>query len=223
MSLDALPQFVLENYEVLEWHHATAILEKDFPEQWGELCRVLVNFRLLKSHIVRPGGRKSPVAMALDSALYADGWTERCFDTRQQIDGVERISPTHSIDCFKDRIGVEIEWNNKDPFFDRDLNNFRLLFDLQALSVGVIITRCTELQDIFNRLGRGASYGSSTTHFGKLRPKLLGAGSGGCPVLALGIKPSLYVDDMPGDQTTVAEPDMGAETLPQRDLLEDER
>ena len=35
-------------------------------------------------------------------------------------------SPTHEVDCFKNRVALEIEWNNKDPFFDRDLNNFRL-------------------------------------------------------------------------------------------------
>ena len=43
-------------------------------------------------------------------------------------------SPTHRIDCFKNHVALEIEWNNKDPFYDRDLNNFRLLFDLRAIS-----------------------------------------------------------------------------------------
>jgi len=38
-------------------------------------------------------------------------------------------TPTHKVDCFKNRVALEIEWNNKDPFFDRDRNNFRLLFD----------------------------------------------------------------------------------------------
>jgi len=32
-------------------------------------------------------------------------------------------SPTHKVDCYKNRIALELEWNNKDPFFDRDLNN----------------------------------------------------------------------------------------------------
>ena len=50
------------------------------------------------------------------------------------VDGNERLSPTHKVDCYKNRIALEIEWNNKDPFFDRDLNNFRLLFDLRAIS-----------------------------------------------------------------------------------------
>lgn len=195
MALDALPQFIRDHYEVLEWNHATAILERDFPHEWADLCDLLTNFRLRKSHIAEAGGRKSKIAEELDSALYRRGWIEKKFDTSQQIDGAVRETPTHSIDCFKNRIGIEIEWNNKDPFFDRDLNNFRLLFELKAISVGVIITRCSDLQDIFKTLNRGSSFGSSTTHFGKLRPKLLGAGSGGCPVLALGISQQLYVDD----------------------------
>ena len=71
----------------------------------------------------------------------------------------------------------------------------RCLFDLRAISVGVIITRCDELQDIFNDLGRGASYGASTTHLGKLLPRIEGGGGSGCPILVFGIKKSLFVED----------------------------
>lgn len=104
-------------------------------------------------------------------------------------------SPTHKIDCYKNRIALEIEWNNKDPFFDRDLNNFRLLFELRAISVGIIITRCDALQEIFDHLGRGKSYGSSTTHMSKLLPRIEGGGGAGCPVLVFGITKKLYNDD----------------------------
>ena len=100
------------------------------------------------------------------------------------------------MDCFKGRIALEIEWNNKDPFFDRDLNNFRLLFDLRVISIGIIITRCDELQHVFNALGRGASYGASTTHMAKLLPRIEGGGGAGYPLLVFGIKRSLYVEDI---------------------------
>ena len=181
---------------MLEWNHASAILERDFPSEWTDLLILLKNFRLQKSHIVVGGGSKSKVAEALDSVLYSKGWVEKKFDTKQYVDGALRETPTHKIDCYKNKIGIEIEWNNKDPFFDRDLTNFRLLFELKAISVGVIITRSTELQEIFIENGRGSSYGNSTTHFDKLRTKLLGAGSGGCPVIAFGIRKTLYVNDI---------------------------
>ncbi len=104
-------------------------------------------------------------------------------------------APTHKVDCFKNRVALEIEWNNKDPFFDRDLNNFRLLFDLRAVSVGIVLTRCDELQKIFKEIGRGTSYGASTTHIGKLIPRIEGGGGGGCPSLVFGIKAKLYEKD----------------------------
>ena len=113
---------------------------------------------------------------------------EKNFDTKVMVDQNVMNSPTHKVDCFKNRIALEIEWNNKDPFFDRDLNNFRLLFELRAVSVGVIITRTDELQEIFDGLGRGASYGSSTTHMSKLIPRIDGGGGGGCRSWFLGFQ-----------------------------------
>jgi hypothetical protein len=113
------------------------------------------------------------------------------------VDDQRMESPTHAVDCFRGGVAVEVEWNNKDPFFDRDLNNFRLLFDLRAIQVGVIITRAWELQTIFRAEGKGSSYGKATTHHQKLWPKLEGGGGGGCPVLTFAITPALYVDDGP--------------------------
>ncbi len=114
-----------------------------------------------------------------------------------EVDGTRLDSPTHKIDRHKNGIALEIEWNNKDPFFDRDLNNFRLLFDLRAISVGVILTRSDELQEIFNELGRGSSYGNSTTQMSKLLPRIEGGGGAGGPLLVLGIRTSLYEVDEP--------------------------
>jgi hypothetical protein len=193
MAISSLPEFIRENYEVHEWKHATAILEHDYPVEWQDIIDVLTGFRLRKSYIAIGGGNKSDVAGVLDKAFLLKVWREKDFQTKVVVDANEIDSPTHKVDCFKNEIALEIEWNNKDPFYDRDLNNFRLLFELRAISVGVIVTRCDELQSIFNRLGRGASYGASTTHMSKLLPKLEGGGGGGCPVLVFGIKAALYV------------------------------
>jgi hypothetical protein len=56
------------------------------------------------------------------------------------------------------------------------------------------VTRCDNLQQIFATLGRGSSYGESTTHMSKLLPKVEGGGAGGCPLLVFGISQKLYVD-----------------------------
>ena len=195
MGTDLLPAFIREHYEVHEWKHACAILKQDFPQEWSNICEVLTAFRLMRSWLTVGGGRKSKVSEAIDSALYKLGWEEKQFATEIVVDGVRKQTPTHQIDCFKNRVALEIEWNNKDSFYDRDLNNFRLLFELRAVSVGVILTRCDDLQDIFDEIGRGASFGSSTTHMSKLLPRINGGGGGGCPLLVLGITKGLYVEE----------------------------
>lgn len=192
MAIELLPLSIRKKYEVHEWKHACAILKQDFPSEWDDIIKLLENFKLCKSHIDSGGGNKSSVSSTIDSFLYKRDWTEKQFHTSMRVDETTTDSPTHKVDCYKNRVALEIEWNNKDPFFDRDLNNFRLLFDLRVISVGVIITRCDSLQDIFNKLGRGSSYGNSTTHMSKLLPRILGGGGGGCPILVFGIKDILY-------------------------------
>lgn len=192
MAIDLLPHFIQEHYEIHEWKHACAILKDDFSAEWAEIIEVLTNFRLLRSDITTPGDRKSRVADKLDGDLYRFGWVEKRFDTKVVIDTAELKSPTHKVACFKNRIALEVEWDNEDPFFDKDLNNFRLLFDLRAISVGVIVTRCDELQTIFSQLGRGTSYGASTTHMSRLLPRIEGCGGGSCPILVFGISARLY-------------------------------
>ncbi len=195
MGVELLPEFIRTHYETHEWKHACAILHHDFPHEWKDILSVLSDFRLNKSWITNPGGRKSGVSEFIDGYLYRRNWVEKEFQTHVVVDQHTMNTPTHKIDCFRNRVALEIEWNNKDPFYDRDLNNFRLLFDLRAISVGVVITRCDSLQEIFNQLGRGSSYGASTTHMSKLLPRIEGSGGGGCPLLVFGITPSLYVED----------------------------
>lgn len=187
-----IPPSIRDLYEIHEWRHAATILRYAHPQEWNDILTVLGAFSMSRADIATPGGRKSPIPTRIDGHFTRLGWLEKAFDTKITVDKHDFDSPTHSVDCFKNRIALEIEWNNKDPFYDRDLNNFRLLFDLRTIDVGVIITRCDELQELFNQLNRGSSYGASTTHMAKLLPRIEGGGGGGCPILAFGIRKSLY-------------------------------
>ena len=194
--IEAIPQDIRGRYEIHKWRHATAVLREDFPQEWADILAVLSEFQLRRSEVAVPGGQKSPVSNRIEGAFAVLGWREKSFRTQIVVDNAAIDSPTHKVDCFKNGVALEIEWNNKDPFFDRDLNNFRLLFELRAVSVGLIITRCDDLQEIFDALGKGKSYGSSTTHMSKLLPRLEGGGGGGCPVLVFGITRQLYRPDL---------------------------
>ncbi|SIQ09833.1 BglII/BstYI family type II restriction endonuclease [Bosea sp. TND4EK4] len=190
-----IPADLWDKYEIKEWRNATGVLTTACPREWEDVVDVLRGFKLLASEIRVGGGNRSLISQRIDKPLYAKGWVEKKFETAIEVDKARIESPTHAVDCFKGGVAVEMEWNNKDPFFDRDLNNFRLLFDLRAIQVGILITRSWDLQAVFKRIGKGSSYGKPTTHHGKLWPKVEGGGGGGCPVLTFAIKPSLFVDD----------------------------
>jgi hypothetical protein len=190
-----VPRDLSELYHVKEWRNATGVLETACPAEWRDVQEVLRAFRLYRSEVLVGGGNRSLVSRRIDEALYRRGWREKAFATAIEVDAQRFPSPTHAVDCLKGGVALEMEWNNKDPFFDRDLNNFRLLFDLRAIQVGIIVTRSWELQEIFKELGKGSSYGKATTHHEKLWPKIEGGGGGGCPVLTFAIKPALFVDD----------------------------
>lgn len=108
LSVDHLPKALQELYEIHEWRHATAILATDFPNEWADIVAVLGKFKLHKSDVIAKGGRKSPVATSLDSEFYARDWVERRFDTKIQIDADMHDSPTHKVDCFKNRVALEV-------------------------------------------------------------------------------------------------------------------
>lgn len=193
--IDLLPQKIRALYEVKEWKHACAILKEDFPGEWDDIIDILNRFRLRKSDILAPGGGLSSISQWFNGAFRKNGWKEKSFETQIVVDKTPMDSPTHKVDCVKGKIALEIEWSNKDPFFDRDLNNFRLLFDLRAISVGVIITKSDELREIFERLKVWSKYGTTTTWMKKLLPRIEGGGGGGCPILVFGITKKLYTED----------------------------
>src|SRR5438034_711678 len=174
MGVELIPEEVRKRYRVEDRDHACAILATDFPNEFKDMCDCLTTFSLKRSAILTPGGGKSLISKEIDKFLSDRGWDEKSFNIEIRVFQKAMPVPTYRIDNFKNRVGLEVEWNNKTEFYDRDLNNFRLLKELRVLAVGVIVTRMSELQDLFNKLGKGPSYGPSTTHWKKLIPKVDG-------------------------------------------------
>ncbi len=149
-----LDQLREKGFEVQFEGHAAAIVEIDFPAAQREIEQVLLDVRIPIAEIIASGGGETKFTQRMRHALSDKDWKKYKFEIRKTINGEERESISHEVDhvrhfqgAFRGNksIALEIEWNNKDPFFDRDLENFKRLHAEGAISVGVIVTRGSSL------------------------------------------------------------------------------
>ncbi len=136
----------------IEFHsHAEAILSVDFAEVADQLETILATATIPIEEIIGSGSGETKGTQRLRRALHDHGWRKHKFEIQRTIDGVQRESISHEVDHIArfpaGVVALEIEWNNKDPFFDRDLENYKRLHADGAISIGVLITRGVSLQE----------------------------------------------------------------------------
>lgn len=182
--------------------YADVILANSFSTLFQEVVNSLEAFIIdFANDIVVGGGGRANHTARFDQSLYDQGWSKRNVQVEKLIDQTPIFKTrSHEIDVFKlgedewyPGVAVEMEWNNKDPFYHRDLNNFSGLHNEGVIAVGVIITRGPRLQA---KLEAGAAaghypnskYGRSTTHWDKLTPIVNLGGGGQCPLFLIGIE-----------------------------------
>lgn len=170
---------LLRRYEIHSYRHAAAILATSFPDQLRELQTALLNFRITKREIARPGGNESEIAKKFSTLLRPSGW----FEARIQGDLVVRMEEYeevaaeggkfkkvkrtasaprtlanfidgHKIDYVKGRVALDFEWNSKDQTFDRDLYAFRAFHECGLISAGAMVTRSASLNSVFDAVPR---------------------------------------------------------------------
>ncbi len=139
------------DFDVKTIQHARAIMESEFPDALAELEQVLLPIQIPIQELVFGGGGKTKVVKRIEDRFNELNWSKHNFNLKKLVDGIATQAMSHEIDHVKRYpngvLALEIEWNNKDPFFDRDLQNFRQLHADGAISLGIIITRGSSLQD----------------------------------------------------------------------------
>ena len=158
-------------------NHGETILYHACGDAASEIEDALQNLSIPISEILGSGGGLSDFTQRLRDSLYNHGWPKKNYQIAKVVtEGVEPPAiersntnkvcitsdnpilqiddaQTHEIDHVKkvgeETIALEIEWNNKDTFFARDLSSFRQLYESKLITLGVIITRSDELQEFF--------------------------------------------------------------------------
>jgi len=201
---DYIPEDIKELYEVHDFKHASAILAMEFPKEFEEICHALRKFRFRLNDIKEAGGSESHIPKLFSDILRPMGWIEKNLAAELKVYEIKGKASelkstinhgSHMVDYLKGRVAFDLEWNSKDQTFDRDLYAFRAFFEYNAISVGVLVTRSNELDPLFRNLGIMPKYGASTTHMGKLLPRLEAGRNGGCPILVFGITTKLITDN----------------------------
>ena len=170
MSLSDLER---AGFDVQTVNHALAVLTTDFSELLEELCGVLLDFTVADVELIRGGGGEAHSTQRLRRSLTERGWIKRNIVIRKTVDDIERAAISHEIDHVRrsdeGAIALEIEWNNKDPFFDRDLENFQRLHSEGAISVGIIVTRGRSLQENMVQIVEACAINHGVRGFGDLK------------------------------------------------------
>lgn len=204
-SVVSAPSTELPNgYEYGVTRYADIILREAFRKRFEQFVATLESYWIDARELISGGGNRGSQTARFDATLEAHGWGKRNISVSRRIDGrLLHETVGHEIDMFAIQseedpypgVGVELEWNNKDPFFDRDLINYQALHREGALAIGVIVTRGPRLQELLNRTvrtasqGRSQKFGASTTHWNKLIPRVNLGGGGECPLLLVGVEP----------------------------------
>lgn len=154
-----LDSLTSKGFQVEFLSHAQAILAVDFPSAVAELEEALLATTIPIEEIIAGGGGEAKGTQRLRKALASKGWVKTTFVVEKRINNVPRESQSHEVDHVRTfengaRIALEIEWNNKDPFYDRDLENFKRLHADGAISVGIIVTRGKSLHENMRALVR---------------------------------------------------------------------
>ena len=193
------PKDILEKYEIHSYYHAAEILSIAYPKEFKDLKDTLRNVNISIKDILADGGNESAIPQKFKNILFLLGWAETrvhgdlhlTLDYRNKAAKPDKIILPdyvngYNIDFFKNEIALDTEWNSKDQTFDRDLMAMRTYYEFGIISVGIIITRGTDLKTFPKHYGLN-KYGASTTWMGKLTYRLDSRRSGGCPILAIGI------------------------------------
>ncbi|ORB53679.1 BglII/BstYI family type II restriction endonuclease [Mycobacterium persicum] len=193
--------------------YADVILKESFSERFTDLVTALDQFHPTLEELRTGGGGRTVFVKRFDDSLAEMKRGGQKIWGKQKLAIVKHVelegtalrtsrTPTHEVDMFGKGtlaeplpgIAVEMEWNNKDPFYDRDLNNFQALHREGAIAIGVIVTRGPNLQALIyptiKSKDGNKKYGQASTHWDKLIPKVNLGGGGECPLLLVGIEPA---------------------------------
>lgn len=136
---DYIPKDIKEKYEIHDFKHAAAILSKEFPKAFDEICEALRKFCFTVEDVTTPGGSESQIPKKFSAILRPFGWKEEQLTAKVIVGGREISHDTHKVDYIKGRVALDLEWNSKDQTYDRALDALKGFFKYGRISAAILI------------------------------------------------------------------------------------
>lgn len=238
---DIFPPEILERYVFLETGSATKIAQSVCTEEFEDTIEVLSRFVLTSLLLLTRGGSRGPIPRIIDTAFHNRGWIEARVDLfkrtflfpGQNAPAVadnpmgdiankrvisEIYQQGYSVDNFKGRVALDVEWNSKDGNLDRDFSAYRAWHEEGIIDIAILITRVHEDTRIItdnawaqyiklhpenSHQTQTVNYRTTTTaNFEKAQERVLRGDLGTCPILIVGIGKKTW-DGLPWDGKAV--------------------
>tara|TARA_B100000401_G_C52683453_1_gene660873 strand:- start:122 stop:904 length:783 start_codon:yes stop_codon:yes gene_type:complete len=147
------------DWEILNYNNAIDVSKKHFLNEMLKLLTFLKDTHVdLKRHVITGGGGKSEMVQDLEKEFKENGWKKNNISVKNNISFLNSIpdkvteSSSHEVDHLivndENILSIlEIEWNNKSEFFDRDIHNIQSSWNIGATELGIIITRSKKLNE----------------------------------------------------------------------------
>lgn len=145
-------------WDILSLNFADIILSSEFETQTVHLLDSLMQAKFsVAESIIKSGGGLATQTQALAAEFNKIG-KKNVISVSRQIEFERDHAPistddsSHEIDHLAvNEVGqflaIEIEWNNKDEFYDRDFQSLRRLYEMGIIEAGIIVTRGQSLED----------------------------------------------------------------------------
>ena len=224
--IHTMPSSILRRYKFLETRSATSLAAAVCPDEFADICQVLDQFTLSPQLLLAKGGNRGAIPHLIDEAFEHRGWQEARIDLfrRTYLFRGQNATPVaddplgeradahcisdtyqtgYSVDNFKGRVALDVEWNPKDGNLDRDFSAYRAWHEEGVIDVAFLITRVhADTRSLANSawsnyismhpqyagVSQTVDFKTTTTaNFEKARERILRGDLGTCPILLIGV------------------------------------
>tara|TARA_B100000579_G_C22689646_1_gene784361 strand:- start:13 stop:807 length:795 start_codon:yes stop_codon:yes gene_type:complete len=149
-----------KGWDILDKDNALLVGKSCFKEEFENLDNALSDFEIPVTDFIRSGGGLAEPTKRLTNIVNSFHWKKNNVTSETKVtfsdkslDPIQTNAISHEIDHVgfdskkNKKFALEIEWSNKDEFFDRDFSAMKGLYNIGAIELGIVILKGSNFND----------------------------------------------------------------------------